>query len=65
MVVLEARTVGAGNSGRTLGELSAWKRHQYSSLHQLYDADTIRQIAASHKAAIDLVEKVFLVYRPL
>lgn len=60
MVVLEARVVGAGNSGRHTGELSAWKRHQYSSLHQIYDAELIKQIAASYSAAVNLTIKAGL-----
>jgi glycine/D-amino acid oxidase-like deaminating enzyme len=58
VVVLEAKVVGSGNSGRHTGELTTWKRHQYSSLHELYDKDTIAGIARSHKAAVQHVQKV-------
>lgn len=58
MVVLEARLVGSGNSGRDTGNLTAWKRQSYSSLLSLYDKPTTAAVAESHKHAIDHIEKV-------
>ena len=60
VVLLEARLVGAGNSGRHPGDLTAWKRCQYTSLHQLYDKETIAKVAQSHKAALQHVQQVHL-----
>lgn len=58
VAVLEARLVGSGNSGRYIGDLTAWKRHQYSVLLSQYDKATVTSIAESHTAAIKAVKKV-------
>jgi glycine/D-amino acid oxidase-like deaminating enzyme/nitrite reductase/ring-hydroxylating ferredoxin subunit len=58
VVVLESKVVGSGNSGRHTGELTTWKKAQYSSMHQMYDKETVVKIAESHEAAIRHVEQI-------
>lgn len=57
-MLLEAKTVGGGGSGRTSGELTVWNRNHYSALLSLYDAATVIQIARSYDLAKKAVEKV-------
>ena len=59
-MVLEARTVGAGSSGRHTGELTSWNRNHYSRLLSLYDRETVGQIAESYKYATKALQKVRL-----
>lgn len=57
VVVLESKILGSGNSGRHSGEMTSWKKAQYTSMHSYYDRDTVVKIAESHKAAIQHVEE--------
>ena len=65
VVVLEAKVVASGNSGRHTGDITTWKRQQYSSMLELYDKDVVTKIAQSHKAAVQHVEQVCCLLCPL
>jgi len=58
VVVLERVQVGAGETGRTTAHLSNALDHLYHEVEQDVGADGIRLAAASHGAAVDLIEGI-------
>jgi glycine/D-amino acid oxidase-like deaminating enzyme/nitrite reductase/ring-hydroxylating ferredoxin subunit len=56
--VVDAYEVGAGESGRTTAHLTAVLDDRYSDLIRYFGADGARLAADSHRAAIDLIERI-------
>ena len=56
--VLDAHDVGAGESGRTTAHLTAVLDDRFCHLEKLFGAGGARGAAASHKAAVDLIEQI-------
>ncbi|KAG2497175.1 hypothetical protein HYH03_004764 [Edaphochlamys debaryana] len=58
VIVLEARTRGAGQSGRTSAHIMQWNDDFYETLESKYGLQGSRHVADSHVAAIDFIERV-------
>lgn len=58
VIVLEARELGAGETGRTSAHLSNALDEGYQKLQKLFGIDGARLAAESHTQAIDWIEKV-------
>ncbi len=56
--VLEARTPGAGETGRTTAHLSAVLDDRLSELERLFGRDGARLAVRSHQAAIDEIDRI-------
>ncbi len=56
VVVLEARNIGSGESGRTAGFLSNTLAGDYTQLTSLFGKESARLIYQSHSSAIDKLE---------
>jgi glycine/D-amino acid oxidase-like deaminating enzyme len=57
VIVLDAWTLGAGESGRTTAHLTAVLDDRYFSLESLFGQDNARLAAASHGAAVAHIER--------
>ncbi|GJP53267.1 hypothetical protein CLOM_g12439 [Closterium sp. NIES-68] len=58
VVVLEARAIGSGQTGRTTAHLMPWNDDYYSVLERLFGRRRAALVGRSHVAAIDWVERV-------
>jgi glycine/D-amino acid oxidase-like deaminating enzyme len=58
VVVLEARTRGSGQTGRTTAHLMTWNDDYYHMIDRMYGADVLKVVGDSHKKSVDWVEKV-------
>jgi len=58
VAILEARGVGAGESGRTTAHLTAVLDDRFFVLEKLFEDKQSRLAAESHRAAIDCIEKI-------
>jgi glycine/D-amino acid oxidase-like deaminating enzyme/nitrite reductase/ring-hydroxylating ferredoxin subunit len=58
VLVLEAGSIGGGESGRTTAHLSNALDDRYSVLEQIHGAEAARLAAQSHTAAIDRIERI-------
>ncbi|CAI5498826.1 unnamed protein product [Closterium sp. Naga37s-1] len=58
VVVLEARAIGSGQTGRTTAHLMPWNDDYYSVLERLFGRRWAALVGRSHVAAIDWVERV-------
>jgi glycine/D-amino acid oxidase-like deaminating enzyme/nitrite reductase/ring-hydroxylating ferredoxin subunit len=58
VAVIEAETVGAGQTGRTTAHLSNAIDDRYFELEKLHGRAGARNAAASHTAAIDTIERI-------
>ncbi|HEU4592953.1 MAG TPA: FAD-dependent oxidoreductase [Steroidobacteraceae bacterium] len=56
--VIDAFDIGAGESGRTTAHLTAVLDDRYFDLAKYFGADGARLAADSHRAAIDLIERI-------
>lgn len=61
VVVLDNRTIGAGESGRTTAHLSNALDDRYYELEILHGREGARLAAQSHSAAIDTIENIITV----
>ncbi len=50
--------MGAGETGRTTAHLTAVLDDRFATLEKLFGADGARIAAESHRAAIDLIERL-------
>ncbi|MGE5504229.1 MAG: FAD-dependent oxidoreductase [Actinomycetota bacterium] len=57
VVVLEAGAVGSGESGRSTAHLSSAVDDGWGALERLFGPEATRQVAASHAAAVDFIER--------
>ncbi|KAK9836086.1 hypothetical protein WJX81_000189 [Elliptochloris bilobata] len=57
VVVLESRTRGSGQTGRTTAHLMLWNDDYYHLQEQNFNLDTAKVLAESHRQAIDWVAK--------
>lgn len=60
VVVLEARSIGAGETGRTTAHLATALDNRYFEIERSHGVDTARLCARSHAEAIDAYERVSL-----
>jgi glycine/D-amino acid oxidase-like deaminating enzyme/nitrite reductase/ring-hydroxylating ferredoxin subunit len=58
VIVLEAVSIGAGESGRTTAHLSNALDDRYCVLERMHGAQAARLAAQSHTAAIDRIERI-------
>ncbi|CAI7808452.1 unnamed protein product [Closterium sp. NIES-54] len=58
VVVLEARAIGSGQTGRTTAHLMPWNDDYYSVLERLFGRRWAALVGRSHVGAIDWVERV-------
>src|SRR3954452_21333719 len=58
VIVLEDGAVGGGETGRTTAHLSNALDDRYHVLERVHGAEGARLAAASHSAAIDLIETI-------
>jgi glycine/D-amino acid oxidase-like deaminating enzyme/nitrite reductase/ring-hydroxylating ferredoxin subunit len=58
IVVLEAGSIGGGESGRTTAHLSNALDDRYCVLERMHGAESARLAAQSHTAAIDRIERI-------
>ncbi|CAI5469418.1 unnamed protein product [Closterium sp. Yama58-4] len=58
VMVLEARAIGSGQTGRTTAHLMPWNDDYYSVLERLFGRRRAALVGRSHVAAIDWVERV-------
>ncbi|KAG2430485.1 hypothetical protein HXX76_010008 [Chlamydomonas incerta] len=58
VVVLEARVVGSGSSGRGLGVITPWIDDTYLEVERTLGLEAARSVAASHRAAADFVRRL-------
>ncbi|KAG2443184.1 hypothetical protein HYH02_009261 [Chlamydomonas schloesseri] len=59
VVVVEARAVGAGQSGRTSAHIMQWNDDYYGTIEEKFGGPgASRLVADSHLAAIDFIERV-------
>jgi glycine/D-amino acid oxidase-like deaminating enzyme/nitrite reductase/ring-hydroxylating ferredoxin subunit len=58
VIVLEAGSIGGGESGRTTAHLSNALDDRYCVLERMHGAEAARLAAQSHTAAIDRIEKI-------
>ncbi len=56
--LIDAYGVGAGETGRTTAHLTAVLDDRFATLEKLFGADGARLAADSHRAAIDLIERL-------
>lgn len=58
VAVIEARTVGAGQTGRTTAHLTTAIDDRYFCIERLHGEGGARLVAESHAAAIDTIERI-------
>src|SRR5262245_18439946 len=58
VVVIEREGIGAGETGRTTAHLTSVLDARYKGLKRIHGEESTRAVAASHTAAIRLVESV-------
>src|SRR5262245_30588527 len=58
VVVLEANTIGGGETGHTTAHLSNALDDRYAVLERIYGAPWIKLAAESHTAAIDRIQAI-------
>jgi glycine/D-amino acid oxidase-like deaminating enzyme/nitrite reductase/ring-hydroxylating ferredoxin subunit len=58
VVVLEARAIGAGQSGRSTAHLMSWNDDYYMRLEDMHGEEYTKIIANSHRESINWVERV-------
>lgn len=58
VIVLDDGPIGGGETGRTTAHLSDALDDRYDELERLHGRDGARQAAHSHRAAIDLIERI-------
>lgn len=58
VAVLEALSVGSGTTGVSTGNLYATTAERFDTLKSKYDKETIRKVAKSRAAAVNLIEHV-------
>ncbi|KAK9805134.1 hypothetical protein WJX72_001432 [[Myrmecia] bisecta] len=58
VVILESRTRGGGQTGRTTAHLMAWNDDMYHTLEEKFGTDKTKLVAESHRKSIDWVEEV-------
>jgi glycine/D-amino acid oxidase-like deaminating enzyme/nitrite reductase/ring-hydroxylating ferredoxin subunit len=58
VIVLEQDRIGAGETGRTTAHLTSVLDERYKTLRSVHGAENARRVAASHTAAIRLLESV-------
>jgi glycine/D-amino acid oxidase-like deaminating enzyme/nitrite reductase/ring-hydroxylating ferredoxin subunit len=56
--VIDAYDIGAGETGRTTAHLTAVLDDRFVRLEKLFGVEGARQAAASHTAAIDVIERI-------
>ncbi|EIE23568.1 DAO-domain-containing protein [Coccomyxa subellipsoidea C-169] len=56
VVVLEGRSRGSGQTGRTTAHLMMWNDDYYHQVEKQFGADVMSRVADSHRTAIDFVE---------
>jgi glycine/D-amino acid oxidase-like deaminating enzyme/nitrite reductase/ring-hydroxylating ferredoxin subunit len=58
VVVVEDGFIGSGETGRTTAHITCALDDRYYDLEKIFDEETARHAADSHKAAIDFIENV-------
>lgn len=58
VIVLESRSVGAGQTGKTTAHLMPWNDDYYHQIETDWGTETMRLVAESHCSSIDFVERV-------
>jgi hypothetical protein len=58
VAVLEARTRGSGQSGKSSGMLMQWNNDFYANLAALLGREGAGHVGQAHKAAVDWLERV-------
>ncbi|CAL8472081.1 g11623 [Coccomyxa elongata] len=56
VVVLEARTRGSGQTGRSTAHMMTWNKNSYHKVEKQFSTDSMTQVAQSYLAAIEFVE---------
>eukprot|EP00898_Chlorokybus_atmophyticus_P005908 jgi/Chlat1/6318/Chrsp44S09058 len=57
VVLLEARTIGAGQTGRTTAHLMGWNDDYYHVIEEKFDNETARRVAMAHRKTVDFIEQ--------